>query len=131
MSVILSYVPTIEGRGALAFGFAEARMRATDLVVIADGDSASADGFDAELHSAREEADAAGVDYRIARNEPGRSHADNLIDASYDSAAELLVLGMRRRSPVGKLLMGSVAQRVLLEAQCPVVGVKPPVAAEV
>ncbi|MDF3309101.1 universal stress protein [Rhodococcus sp. T2V] len=131
MSVILSYVPTVEGRGALAFGFTEARMRATDLVVIADGDSASAAGFEAELHSAREEADAAGVDYRIARNEPGRSHADNLIDASYDSAAELLVLGMRRRSPVGKLLMGSVAQRVLLEAQCPVVGVKPPVAAEV
>ena len=131
MSVILSYVPTVEGRGAITFGFTEARMRATDLVILADGDSASEPGFETELHSAREEADAAGVDYRVARNEPGRSHADNLIDASYDSAAELLVLGMRRRSPVGKLLMGSVAQRVFLEAQCPVVGVKPPVAAEV
>ncbi|EON32935.1 MULTISPECIES: universal stress protein [Gordonia] len=131
MSVVLSYLPTPEGRGALPFGFAEARMRGTDVVVVADGDDAASPQFLIDLKEARDVAAAGEVDYRVAENDPGLSHADQLIDASYDDAAELLVIGQRRRSPVGKLLTGSVVQRVLLDAQCPVVAVKPPVRAAV
>ncbi len=39
--------------------------------------------------------------------------------------AELLVVGIRHRNPVGKLLLGSVAQQVLLECPKPVLAVKP------
>ena len=131
MTVVLSYLPTIEGRGALPFGFAEARMRGTDVVVVADGDSASSPEFLVDLETARSTAEADDVDYRVAENDGSLSHADQLIDASYDDAVELLVIGQKRRSPVGKLLTGSVVQRVLLDAQCPVVAVKPPVRAAV
>ena len=57
MTVVLSYVPSIEGRGALPFGFAEARMRGTEVVVVAEGDSSSSPDFDVDLETARTTAD--------------------------------------------------------------------------
>ena len=36
-----------------------------------------------------------------------------------------IVIGIRHRTPVGKLIMGSVAQRVIIDATCPVIAVKP------
>jgi nucleotide-binding universal stress UspA family protein len=37
--------------------------------------------------------------------------------------ADLLVIGIRNRSRVGKLLLGSIAQEILLDSRCPIVGV--------
>ncbi|KZF07471.1 universal stress protein [Rhodococcus sp. EPR-147] len=127
MTVVVGYSPTAEGKGALPFAFREAHMRGTDLIVVAEDSSASDADFGAVVESAREEASAIGVAAKIHDNEAGRSHADNLIDLSFDEQTQLVVIGIRRRSPVGKLFMGSISQRVLLEAHCPVTAVKPPV----
>lgn len=54
------------------------------------------------------------------------SAAEAILDAAREHAGELIVVGIRRRSPVGKALLGSTSQEVLLEADCEVLGVKLP-----
>ncbi len=54
----------------------------------------------------------------------GLTPAEDLVRAASDFEADLIVIGLRRRSAVGKLLLGSNAQEILLEAKCPVLTVK-------
>ena len=50
--------------------------------------------------------------------------ADAVIQVAQQVDATLICLGLRHRSPVGKLLLGSTAQRILLDATCSVLSVK-------
>ena len=68
--------------------------------------------------------DEAGVEHEIRQLVRGFEPAEDLISIAEANHAELLVIGLRRRSPVGKLILGSNAQRVLLDAPCPVLAVK-------
>jgi nucleotide-binding universal stress UspA family protein len=54
----------------------------------------------------------------------GLDASEDLIAIASETSAELIVIGLRRRTPVGKLILGSNAQRVLLDAPCPVLAVK-------
>lgn len=51
--------------------------------------------------------------------------SDAVVQVAQRRDARLVVLGLRHRSPVGKLVFGSTAQRILLDATCPVLAVKP------
>ena len=51
--------------------------------------------------------------------------AEEVVRVAVETGAATVVVGIRHRSPVGKALLGSVAQRVILDAPCPVVAVKP------
>ena len=52
--------------------------------------------------------------------EPG----EDIVQFAKDNDADLIIVGVRRRSKVGKLMFGSTAQFVILEAPCPVLTVK-------
>ncbi len=52
--------------------------------------------------------------------------SDAVVQVAQRRDARLVVLGLRHRSPVGKIVFGSTAQRILLDATCPVLAVKPP-----
>ena len=54
----------------------------------------------------------------------GNEPAEDLIAVANDVGADLIVIGLRRRTPVGKLILGSNAQRILLDAPCAVLAVK-------
>ena len=123
MSVAVGYVASQEGRAALSAAVEEAALRRTALQImgpVAGEGSAEAD-FD--IRDAMAAAAAAGVQASLRPTE-GTDAAEFMIDASYEEDVELIVIGVRRRSPVGKLFLGSTAQRVILEAGCPVTAVK-------
>lgn len=123
MSVAVGYVATQEGRAALSAAIREAALRRTDLQILGPVPGQGSKDAEADIRNAIADAAAAGVP-AFLRGGDGDEAADLMIDASYEEDVELVVIGVRRRSPVGKLFLGSTAQRVILEAGCPVTAVK-------
>ncbi|MGF1663585.1 MAG: universal stress protein [Kineosporiaceae bacterium] len=126
MSVVVGYVPTREGRAALDHGVREAVLRGVPLVVVSSrpdrpDDDAALEG---DLAGHVPVLVAAGLAHERRQLPPGGDTADDILALAHDVKAQLIVVGLRRRSPVGKLLLGSIAQRILLDASCPVLAVK-------
>lgn len=132
MSVVVGYVATPEGAAALEAALTEAQRRSVSLVVVLSerGQRFGSEPSDLEHHmdEVRERLTGSGVPFDVRQTARGRDVADDIIGAAVEQAAELIVIGLRRRSPVGKLILGSNAQRILLDAPCPVLAVKPIVA---
>ncbi|UKA54416.1 universal stress protein [Arthrobacter sp. FW305-BF8] len=123
MSVAVGYVATQERRAALSAALGEAALRKTRLQIMGPQPGEASAESESDIRDAIAAAAAVGVDASLRHNE-GSDAADLMIDASYEEDIELIVIGVRRRSPVGKLFLGSTAQRVILEAGCPVTAVK-------
>ncbi|WP_019136965.1 universal stress protein [Cellulomonas massiliensis] len=128
MGVVVGYLATPEGRAALDAAVVEARQRGTGVVVVVsarpDEPEDRRAAAEAELARVDEDLRAAGVEHEV-RLLDGGDVADDLIATAEEVDAELVVIGLRRRSPVGKLILGVNAQRVLFDAPCPVLTVKP------
>jgi nucleotide-binding universal stress UspA family protein len=130
MAVVVGFVPTNEGRAALRRAAEEARLRDTRLVVInsnrggKDLSSEDAERYDTELAGVRRELSEAGIEHEVRQLVRGQEPAEDLIAVAEEVGAEVIVIGLRRRTPVGKLILGSHAQRILLDAPCPVLAVK-------
>ena len=126
--IVIGYTADAFGQAALDHGIAEARLRDTGVLVINStaGDSYADPAF-AQGDRARD------VTARLASSgvpsefvQPvGVDAAGELLAAMERPEAELLVIGVKHRNPVGKLLLGSVSQQVLLECPKPVLAVKP------
>ncbi len=128
-TIVVGYIPTPEGVAALLAAKAEAVLRGARVVVVNTGhhgdysdpvfaQPADLDAIDKELNDA-------GIAHEVRQPTSGTSAAEELLAAAEASHADLIVVGMRRRSPVGKMLLGSTSQEVLLDAPCPVLAVKP------
>ena len=128
MTILVGYVDTPEGRAALDAGIAEARLRGSDLVVVnSPRRGAPVDDDMLGPEQVTEIVDRAtdlGVRVQVRQPLHGDSLADTLEAVGREVDASLIVIGLRHRSPVGKLILGSSAQRILLDAAVPVLAVK-------
>lgn len=116
MTVLVARTSTPEGEAALAAAVEETRRRQEDLLVF------NLEGV--QLDPETDELDGVAVTFRTpdGRN---RDAVGELLDTAEQVDASAVVIGVRHRSPVGKLLLGSAAQQILLESNAPVIAVKP------
>lgn len=126
--IVVGYTNDRFGRAALEHGIAEAKLRQTALLILnsTQGDSfvEAAFAHEREVHDLEAMLADCGVPFEV--EQPSGVYAADALLAMMDRAdAELLVIGIRHRNPVGKLLLGSVSQQLLLECQKPVLAVKP------
>lgn len=127
MTIVVGYVPKPEGRAALRRAAEDAHSRRERLVVVSSVREASAEalaGYERELSAVSKALEDAGVDYEVRQLVRGQDASEDLIAIAEEVAADVIVIGLRRRTPVGKLILGSNAQRILLDAPCPVLAVK-------
>ncbi|WP_369067127.1 universal stress protein [Kocuria carniphila] len=127
MSIILGYVPNERGEAAFAKALSMAVELDQELIIInSSGRHSHTDphlAAESDLEKLVTRAQDAGISARAVRGDGGDG-PDALIEASEAAGVEMLVIGIRKRSQVGKLLLGSDAQRILLDATCPVLAVK-------
>ena len=127
-TIVVGWTPDEFGEAALRRGLEEAKLRGGRVVVVnaTRGDALVDERYadDDQLGRLTSELSGAGVEVDVRRS-MGADVGDQVLEVAADEAADLVVIGLRRRTPVGKLLMGSVAQRILLGAECAVLAVKP------
>lgn len=129
-TVVVGYVAKPEGDAALTKAIEEALLRKAKLVVVnshrggAEYDGEAARRTSEEIEAVEKRLQESGVRYDIRQMVRGFEPAEDLISLAEANSADLIVIGLRKRTPVGKLILGSSAQRILLDAPCPVLAVK-------
>jgi nucleotide-binding universal stress UspA family protein len=128
MTILVAYVARPEGQAALDKGMEIAKRRNERLVVVNAGPGGTKE--DASMVDVQERerveqvlADA-GLDAQFKQFVRGKSAVEEIEDMIDSLQVSLLIIGLRKRSPVGKLILGSVAQELLLSVPCPVLAVK-------
>ncbi len=128
MTILVAYVPRPEGQVALEKGIEIALRRDEDLVVVnaspggSKEDSSLSDVVDYER--VKEALAASGVRGDLKQLVRGKTAVQEIQELVETLRASLLIIGLRKRSPIGKLIMGSVAQEILLTVTCPILAVK-------
>jgi nucleotide-binding universal stress UspA family protein len=128
MTILVAYAPRPEGQAALDKGIEIAKRRNEHLLVVnasPGGNAEDASKADAQDVERVEQLLAdSGVSAEFKQFVRGKSAVDEIEALVETLPVSLLVIGLRQRSKVGKLIMGSVAQDILMSVQCPVLAVK-------
>lgn len=127
MRLVVGFVPTPEGAAAIDFAVSHAKLAGAAVTVLNTGRNgnysdpvyASAD----EIAALESRLSQEGIEYELRRPTDGLAASDAILGAAEETGADLVVIGLRKRSAVGKLIAGSTAQAVLLGSDIPVVAV--------
>jgi nucleotide-binding universal stress UspA family protein len=127
-TIVVGYLPTPEGTAAFSYAKQWAEANGATLVVVNTGRNGdySHPNFatSQDMDAISGGLDDVGVEHQVLQPTDGKPAAEAILTAAATHSADVIIIGLRRRTPVGKLIMGSTAQQVLLDAPCPVLTVK-------
>ena len=130
MTILVAYVPRPEGRAALDKGIEIATRRQERLVVVntspggKEDETVLVDGYEGER--VEERLAQLPIQAEFKQFVRGRSTLDEIEALVTELNVSVLVIGLRKRTAVGKLLLGSMAQEILMTIPCPILAVKAP-----
>ena len=130
MKIVVGYVKSPEGAAAVDRAIEEARLRNASLVIVHSSkgglreDVDEAVAYQDQLDEIDRRLAGQGVTHEVRQLTRGKDPVDDLIDVVHNTEAEMIVIGLRRRSAVGKFVLGSNAQQILMDADCAVLCVK-------
>jgi nucleotide-binding universal stress UspA family protein len=128
--VLVGYVDSPEGNAALDAAVEQAKLTSSPMVVVASHKGGASMGspeayaLEQVLEKVRGRLADSGVSFEVRALVRGNDVSEDLVDLAEQTKARLIVIGLRKRSPVGKLILGSNSQQILLEAPCAVLAVK-------
>lgn len=128
MTILVAYVPRPEGQAALDKGLEIAKRRQERLVVVnatpggRQEDPSRADVEDVERVEML--LAASGLEAEFKQFVRGKDAVTEINEMVQALDVSVLIIGLRKRSAVGKLILGSVAQDILMTVDCPVLAVK-------
>ncbi|WP_349829161.1 universal stress protein [Brevibacterium litoralis] len=129
MTVLIAHLPSPEGNAALELGMAEARLRGTKALVVTSPRSGGREPWNHLTKAQRTRIDELGaahgveIDLRTPEHGPDHHLTDVLNEIADAEHAQVLVIGMRQRSPLGKFVLGSMAEHILMKSHVPVLTV--------
>ncbi|MCQ6271472.1 universal stress protein [Pseudarthrobacter sp. R1] len=128
MTIVVAYTPTPASEAALAFGISEAKLRGERLVVVNSSKGAARVdarlASDEQLNSLDAQLASSGIDHVLEQPSRGKEAVEEILNTAEHHEASMIIIGTRHRSPVGKFIMGSTAQQIILDSAIPVVAVK-------
>jgi nucleotide-binding universal stress UspA family protein len=128
MTIIVAFAPRPDGRAALEKGIEIAGRRNEHLLVVNaisgknQDDPSRADT--AEVEAVEERLATSGLSAEFKQFVRGKDAVTEIVELAESPAVSLVIVGLRKRSPVGKLIMGSVSRDIILSVRCPVLAVK-------
>jgi nucleotide-binding universal stress UspA family protein len=130
MKILVGYDGTNVAREAIAVAEQHARVFGAEIILVCSmvgGPEVPREDFETAENSLEHEKSTL-RDKKIPCDSilsvQGLSAGEDLVRLADERKADEIIIGVRRRSRVGKILFGSTAQYVILNATCPVVTVK-------
>lgn len=130
MKIMIGYDGSNVSKDALALARDHAKAFGASIHIVtsidkgSEGESKEISDAESGLEYAKSLFDTDSIDCRTHLLVRGLSSGEDLIGFAGEKQVDEIVIGIKKRSKVGKFLMGSTAQYVILNAKCPVLTVR-------